>query len=128
MPATGLACRLALMAWERKQKIFVITNSNSDGEALVDLMWQFPENRFLPHAHASEVHAGKAPVIIGVLSSLIPTDVVINLCPEAVPEPQRFSRVLEIVPFAEEERTASRVKYRDYMNQGLKPQTHDING
>lgn len=116
------------MAWERSQSVFVITTSRTSAEQLGELMWQYPGERFLPHAQAGEQDSGKAPVLIGVLADLKPADVVINLCPEAVPEPQRFSRVLEIVPFAEEERTASRVKYRDYMNQGLKPQTHDING
>ncbi len=68
----------------------------------------------------------RAPVNIGTLSGLNPTDVVINLCPEAVPQPERFNRVLEIVPYAENERQASRVKYKAYLNQGIKPQTHEI--
>ncbi len=68
-----------------------------------------------------------APVNIGTLAGLNPADVVINLCPEAVPEPERFSRVLEIVPFADNEKEASRVKYRIYRNLGLNPQTHEIN-
>ena len=116
------------MAWERKQKIYIITNTQIASEELLELMWRFPEDRFLPHAGAQERYADKAPVNIGTLSSLSPTDVVINLCPEAVPEPERFSRVLEIVPFAKDERQASRVKYKAYMNQGLKPETHNING
>ena len=64
---------------------------------------------------------------IGTLSSLYPADVVINLCDKAVPQPERFSRVLEIVPYADDERQASRVKYKIYRNQGLDPQTHEIN-
>jgi len=125
--ANSLACRLALMAWERKQKIFIITTTETSGEQLGELMWQYPEGRFLPHTGAGEQDAGKAPVNIGTLSGLKPTDVVINLCPEAVPQPERFNRVLEIVPFAESEKQASRVKYKTYLNQGLKPQTHEIN-
>ena len=125
--ASRLACRLALMAWERKQKIFIITATDSSGEQLLELMWQFPEGRFLSHAGACEQDSGKAPVNIGTLSGLNPTDVVINLCPEAVPQPERFSRVLEIVPYAESERQASRVKYKTYRNLGLQPQTHEIN-
>jgi DNA polymerase-3 subunit chi len=125
--AAKLACRLALMAWERKQKIFIITSTHDGGKKLQELMWQYPEGRFLPHAQARDQDAGKAPVNIGMLSSLNPTDVVINLCPEAVPQPERFSRLLEIVPFAETERQASRVKYKTYLNLGLKPRTHNIN-
>jgi len=115
------------MAWERKQKIFIITATESYGKKLGELMWQYPEGRFLPHAGANGNNSGKAPVYIGTLSGLKPTDVVINLCPEAVPQPERFSRVLEIVPYAENERQASRVKYKTYRNLGLEPKTHEIN-
>ena len=90
-------------------------------------MWQFPQERFLPHAEAKAIDAVKAPVNIGTISSLKPTDVVINLCHEVVPGPERFSRVLEIVPFANDERDASRLKYKNYRNLGLKPRTHEIN-
>jgi len=125
--ASKLACRLALMAWERKQRVFVIATSESSLKQLDELMWEFPQGRFLPHAEAGEIDAAKAAVNIGTLASLKPTDVVINLCNDVVPEPQRFSRVLEIVPHADEERNASRVKYKHYRNLGLKPLTHEIN-
>lgn len=125
--AGNLACRLALMAWERKQEIFIITASKSSGKQLNELMWQYPEGRFLPHSDAQDEHSRKAPVNIGTLSSLNQTDVVINLCAEVVPQPERFSRVLEIVPYAENERQASRAKYKTYRNLGLEPQTHEIN-
>lgn len=90
-------------------------------------MWQYPEGRFVPHAKAEDPDAGKAPVNIGTLPGLNPADVDINLCPDAIPQPERFSRVLEIVPFANEEKQASRVKFRTYRNLGLDPQTHEIN-
>lgn len=125
--AAKLACRLALMALERKQKIFIITSSDITGKQLDELMWQYPEGRFLPHAMAEDPDSAKAPVKIGTLSGLKPADVVINLCTDAVPQPERFSRVLEIVPYANDERTASRVKFKTYRNLGLNPQTHEIN-
>ena len=127
-PEAGkLACRLALMAWERKQKIFIVTPSESAGEKLDALMWQYPEGRFLPHSMAGGEDSDKVPVQIGTLSDLNPTDVVIKLCPEAVPQPERFSRLLEIVPYAANERQASRVKYKTYRQSGLEPQTHEMN-
>jgi DNA polymerase-3 subunit chi len=115
------------MAWERSQNVFVITTSQASAKKLGELMWQYPGERFLPHAQASGQDSGKAPVLIGVLYDLKPADVVINLCPEAVPQPEDFKRVLEIVPCAEEERQASRLKYKTYLNQGFKPRTHEIN-
>lgn len=125
--ADKLTCRLALMALEREQKIFIITTTDDAAEKLDQLMWVYPEGRFVPHARTADQDSGKAPVSIGTLSSLKPADVVINLCREAVPQPERFSRVLEIVPFADSEKEASRVKFRTYRNLGLNPQTHEIN-
>jgi DNA polymerase-3 subunit chi len=125
--ANKLACRLALMALERKQKIFIITPSDASSEQLDELMWQYPQGRFVPHARVEDQDAAKALVNIGGLSDLNPTDVVINLCSEAIPQPERFSRVLEIVPYADDEKAASRVKFRIYRNLGLDPQTHEIN-
>jgi DNA polymerase-3 subunit chi len=126
-PASKLACRLALMAWERKQKVLIITATQTFSDQLNELMWQYPEGRFLPHTQANESDSGRTPVCIGMLSDLKPTDVVINLCPEAIPQSERFSRVLEIVPFIDSERQASRVKYKTYRNLGLTPRTHEIN-
>ena len=116
-----------MMAWERKQRIYVIAATESSVRQLDEQMWQQPDKRFLPHSTSDGPNAGKTPVIIGTLSGLNSTDVVINLCPDAVPRPERFKRVLEIVPFADNERQASRLKYKTYRNLGLKPRTHEIN-
>jgi DNA polymerase-3 subunit chi len=124
--ANHFACRLALMAWERKQKVYLLTETDVSSGQLDKLMWQYPEGRFLPHALANDQDSSKAPVHVGTHSNLKPTDVVINLCPEAVPQPERFSRILEIVPSADSERQASRVKFISYRNLGLIPQTHEI--
>lgn len=115
------------MALERGQKIFILTGTEASSRELDELMWQYPEGRFIPHTLVEDKESEKAPIKIGTLSGLNPADVVINLCPDAVPDPERFSRVLEVVPFADEEKEASRAKYRIYRNLGLKPRTHEIN-
>ncbi len=128
VPASShIACDLALMVAERNQKIFVLTVSSAKAEQISQLMWQYPQGRFLPHAVAGEPDADKAPVIIGVVSDLYPTDVVINLSPEAVPNPQRFKRILEIVPYADDEKESSRIKYKTYRTLGLTPHTQETN-
>jgi len=125
--ADKLACRLALMALEHNQEVFIIAPSEAGAGQLDELMWHYPEGRFVPHARSGTGDAARAPVNIGTLDALKPAEVVINLCPETVPRPETFSRVLEIVPAAEDERAASRVKYRNYLNLGLTPRTHEIN-
>jgi len=126
MQAGEFACRLAMMAWEQKQKTYIIMATESSISQLDDQMWQQPDQRFLPHSTAGDPNSGKAPVIIGTLSNLNSTDVVINLCPDTVPQTGKYKRILEIVPFADSERQASRVKYKAYRSLGLNPQTHEI--
>jgi len=125
--ADKLACRLTLMALERNQRVFIIAPSEASAGQLDELMWHYPEGRFVPHARQGAEDSARAPVNIGTLTSLKPAEVVINLCPEPVPQPQTFRRVLEIVPADDDEKEASRVKYRNYRNQGLVPRTHEIN-
>ena len=118
------ACKLALMNWERDRSVFVVAADEAAGRQLDELMWEQPGGRFLPHAIAGSPEASKAPVNIGPLSALNQVDVVINLCREAVPQPQRFSRIQEIVPH--HDRDASRAKYRVYRELGLAPQTQKV--
>ena len=124
--ADHLACRLAMMAWEQGHRITVLTESPQDAERLDELMWEFPAGRFLPHTVAEKDN--KAPVTIGTHDSLQKADggVVINLTRTAVAETGRFSRLLEIVPHSASERATSRLKFREYRDQGLEPASHPI--
>ena len=115
------------MAWERQQKIYIVASTEANVGQLDDLLWQHPQGRFIPHSRFGDPEARKAPVIIGPLSGLKPTDVVINLGAEVVPKPERFKRVLEIVPYADGERAASRIKYKAYSDLGLKPRKSEPN-
>ncbi len=114
-----------MMAWERQQKIYIIAATSASIKQLDELLWEQPQGRFLPHAKPGDTDADKAPITIGPLSEVKPTDVVINLGPEIVPDTERFKRVLEIVPHADSEREASRVKYKSYRDLGLKPRAHE---
>lgn len=126
LDARQLACRLALMAWERGHRITVTTTSEAEAGELNELMWANPAGRFLPHEIAEPDTEQLAPVSIGLLEDLKAGDVVINLCPEPIPEPGRFKRLLEIVPPQGPGLAASRDKFRFYRDQGISPQSHDI--
>jgi DNA polymerase-3 subunit chi len=121
-----LACRLAMMAWEQGHRVSVRTESGQDARALDELMWEIPTGRFLSH----EVFGQNtdAPVLIGEHNEEIPSDrdVVINLAHTVVPEPGRFTRLLEIVPARSRDREASRLKFRQYRSEGLEPAHHEI--
>ena len=120
------ACRLAMMAWEHGHRIAVLTDNADEVRRLDELMWQNPAGRFLPHA--ADFLSQSAPVRIGTADAEIPEDckALINLTGRAISRPDRFKRLLEIVPSSESERTASRQKFRVYREQGLSPASHTI--
>jgi DNA polymerase-3 subunit chi len=124
--AEHFACRLAMMAWEHGHRIAVLTENADEVRRLDELMWQHPAGRFLPHS--ADFINQSAPVRIGTVDAEIPEDceALINLTGKAIPRPDRFKRLLEIVPASESERTASRHKFRSYRDQGLRPASHTI--
>ncbi len=118
-------CRLAMMAWEQGHRILVRTENRQDADQLDQMMWDYPPGRFLPHGrNGGQDH----PVAIATRDEAIPgdRDLVINLCTEPVPEPQRLQRLCEIVPAEPSQRSASRDKFRAYRDRGLAPETHTI--
>ena len=124
--AQQLACRLAMMAWEQGYRIAVMVEDQQQAHSLDELMWELPAGRFLPHALDSDPSA--APVRIGTTLDRIDseTDVIINLTAGEIREPERFKRLLEIVPANEAERAASRIKFRAYRNRNLDPVSHPM--
>lgn len=119
-----LACKLALMAWERGHRVSVVSASEAQAGALDRLMWAVPEGRFLPHERGTE---HPAPVQLLTAPPDEDGDVVINLTDAPMPGDLPWRRLLEIVPHRTAEREASREKFRAYRAQGLQPKTHDIN-
>ena len=126
LSAEQLACRLALMAWEQGHQIVVMTETADLAGKLDELMWNYPAGRFLPHS--TESGDTLAPVIIAKPDMPIPggSEVIINLTSTAISRPERFKRLLEIVPASPSQRTASRHKFRSYREQGLDPASHPI--
>lgn len=128
LEAERLACRLALMAWERGHRISIVSRDQAQCQQLDQLMWQSPEGRFLPH-EMGEGHA--APVSLLVAPPDGEADVVINLTEAPMPVqkdmPRAWNRLLEIVPHRPADREASREKFRRYRAGGLDPKAHDIN-
>ncbi len=124
--AQHLACKLALMAWEQGHRVMVLTVGESDAAALDRTMWDFPPGRFLPHSRGRDSSAAPVSIETHCGKEISDRDVVINLTDSAIPEPGRFSRLLEIVPADDRQRTASRLKFREYRDLGLNPESHTI--
>jgi len=121
-----LGCQLAMMAWQQGMYSLLLLPDANQARQMDELMWSLPQGRFLPHELISQ--AGTAPVSIGTLADLdnARVEVVINLDSQAVPRPERFRRLLELVPARDAERQASRVKFRAYKDLGLEPNSHTM--
>jgi DNA polymerase-3 subunit chi len=124
--AGQLACRLAMMAWEQGHKIAVLAENSDEAQKLDELMWEYPAGRFLPHS--TDFGDSSVPIRICTAdqAATLRCEVIINLSSFEVPAPERFQRLLEIVPCSESERSASRKKFVSYRNQGLQPANHTI--
>jgi len=124
--AERLACQLAMMAWEQGHRVAVLTEDQAAARALDEIMWDYPAGRFLPHA--ADATVSETPVSINLSVADISTgrEVLINLADSPVDSPERFERLLEIVPAAEQKRLASRNKFRTYRKLGLDPVSHKM--
>jgi DNA polymerase-3 subunit chi len=125
--AERLACHLAMRAWESGHRVLLRAAGEAQAKSLDELMWDFPPGRLVPHGRGVEGDA--APVCIGIPEDGFPAgrDLVINMTAETVPQPERYQRVLEIVPAEDTQREVSRTKFRIYREQGLNPGHHPIN-
>ena len=125
------ACRLVLRAIHGGQQVHVRTASPDAAAMLDELMWSYPEDRFVPHALAEAPEATdtpdtrEAPVRIGHAEPDPGADQVLVNLAEDVPEFfGRFERVAEVVTAPE--RAAGRTRYRHYRERGYPLFHHDL--
>jgi DNA polymerase-3 subunit chi len=126
LSAGQLACRLCMMAWEQGHRVAVLAGNEQEADDLDELMWDFPAGRFLPHAPGAADATAPVSIVVAAEQLAPGRDVVINLGGAAIPQPERFRRLLEIVPADARQKQASREKFRQYREWGLSPGSHDI--
>lgn len=119
------ACRLALRAIHAGQQVHIRTASEELGAMLDDLMWAYPEDRFVPHSLAPAPDAASAPVRIGNGEPAPGADdVLVNLADDVPEFFARFERVAEVVTAPE--RAGGRARYRHYRERGYPLFHHDL--
>lgn len=121
------ACRLTEKAHGEGHRAFIHVADAAQASAIDDLLWQFRQGSFVPHAtiDALEADDDLTPVVIG--SGEPPAgfdDVLINLGGEVGPFFSRFARHNEIVGPAEV--AAARQRYRFFKDRGYHLTTHKI--
>jgi DNA polymerase III subunit chi len=124
-PMTATA-KLVSKAYASGKRVRVLTADAKTTELLDRLLWEVPEESFVPHVTFSSKHAGVTPVII----DHAPThegvaEVLINISTQTPSFYSRFERVFEIVGHSEELAVAGRERWQFYKARGYK-MTHTV--
>jgi DNA polymerase-3 subunit chi len=121
--AHRFACRLAVKAMSTGHPVHVHTDGQDMARDLDELLWHYPEHRFVPHAREDQL-PGTAPVVIGWSAPPTPDGLLINLASTVPTFFGRFERVAEIVVQAR--RDIGRERYRFYRDRGYPLFHHEL--
>ncbi len=119
------ACRLASKAFRNGTAVMVHHEDRGAAEDLDELLWRYPEQRFLPHGLLGTDAAREAPVKLCWEDPGSYDGVLINLTHEIPGFFARFDRVAEIV--VAENRSTGRERYKFYRDRGFPLLHHELN-
>jgi DNA polymerase-3 subunit chi len=123
------ACRLATKAVNTGHEVHIHTSDASSAAVLDTLLWDYPQNRFIPHdvlapENAPLIDAAKAPVTLGWTEPTGVDGVLINLSNEIPTFFGRFDRVAEVI--VRTTRDEGRERYRFYRDRGYPLFNHKL--
>jgi DNA polymerase-3 subunit chi len=121
------ACRLAEKAWLRNHRVFVRVVTDDEARAFDELLWTFHDRSFVPHEVAVAGNTATTPVIIGTeLPDADADGVLLNLGADVPAGFAGFGRIAEIIDGDTERRRQGRERFRYYRDQGIAPETHNL--
>ncbi|MEM7079472.1 MAG: DNA polymerase III subunit chi [Pseudomonadota bacterium] len=122
--AQRFACRLCLKALQAGQLTHVHMDNAAAVAQMDELLWNYPNDRFLPHTIATGDADTRNPIHVSDAAPLLEEGLMINLGSEIPAFFGRFDRVAEIV--VAEARDAGRERYRHYRERGYPLHHHEI--
>ena len=119
------ACRLAARAFDEGLRTLILVNDESAASHLDDLLWEQPDNRFIPHSRVSAASTVEVRTWIATESDEAhDAQLLINLTHGKPDKLDSYDRIFEIV--AKTNTEESRDKYRFYRSQGCELNTYEI--
>jgi len=94
----------------------VVVDDEPAAREVDELLWHYPDRRFLPHDLQDESTSGKAPLLVTWQEPPSYDGVLFNLSPEVPDFFNRFHRVVEVV--VQQTRDQGRNRYRFYRHRG----------
>jgi DNA polymerase III subunit chi len=129
---TGIAnplaatAKLIAKAYASGKRVRVVTPDESTTQKLDRLLWESPEDSFVPHVTFASKHAAVTPIIVDhVATHEGAADVLINLSSQPPTFFARFERVFEIVGQDDALATAGRERWAFYKARGY-AMTHTV--
>ena len=123
------ACQLAEETYLAKKTTYLLVTTPEEMKTIDTLLWTFHDTSFIPHDLISPDHASKNSNLIHIGNFQDPQhnyDVLINLTDHFPATFNKFKHILEIVPPDPEARAGSRLRYKDYQQQGFEIKTLSI--
>jgi DNA polymerase-3 subunit chi len=122
-----LACRLVEKAWHADHRVFVALDDADAAREFDELLWQFSDIGFVPHALLGDAAAAAAPVRIGTVAEAVgEAGVLVNLSASLPADPERFERIVEVIDGEDRRRREGRERFRAYRDRGMMPETHNL--
>ncbi len=119
-PRWDLACQLAAQCYQNRRRCLVLCDDQQQAEAFDELLWQQPDNRFVPHNLSGEGPANGTPVEISWQDQAVRgKPVLINLKNSLPPHGQHFQVIYDFVPAEEQAKQAARERYKQYRAAGF---------
>jgi DNA polymerase-3 subunit chi len=128
-PRLLFACRLAEKAYLLDMRVVILTETQTQAATLDELLWTFNQRSFVPHAvcHDSAAVDVSAPVQLTTDPAGGPAGgLLVNLSNRLPADPQRFTRIAEIVDADAETRRLGRDRFKAYRDLQLTLETHQL--
>ncbi len=126
-----VACKITEKAYKLGKRVFILTNTAEESQALDNLLWSFKQGSFIPHEIVDSTQpqiADTLPnsVLIGTSTSTTSATVLINLSTELPDNMDRFERIVEIIDQDMQIKQAGRQRYKAYQSRNFQLKTHNL--
>ena len=126
-----VACKITEKAYKLGKRVFILTSTAEESQALDNLLWSFKQGSFIPHEIVDSTQQQTTEVLpnsvlIGASTSTTSATVLINLSTELPDNMDRFERIVEIIDQDVQIKQAGRQRYKAYQSQNFQLKTHNL--
>ncbi|MEE9425733.1 MAG: DNA polymerase III subunit chi [Methylococcales bacterium] len=126
-----VACKITEKAYKLGKRVFILTSTAEESQALDNLLWSFKQGSFIPHeivdsTQQQTTEALPNSVLIGASTSVTSATVLINLSTELPDNMDRFERIVEIIDQDVQIKQAGRQRYKAYQSKNFQLKTHNL--